>query len=510
MQPPSFVGQHERYQGIELNPDTGLWLARGVQSGRLVSVRVVTASEGYRPERVFREAKTLGEIQSSHIAKIIDFGQNPSRGDYYIIMDALVGITLERKVQMTQFNRLPQFEAISIFAQLIDALRLVHERSVIHRNIRPRAIVISPDQQVTLWDFGLVQTASSIQQGMLELLMSHAYMAPELVAGDMAVPQSDIYSVGAVLYFMLTGHPPFEAGDWITLAKKITHSEPVQLRWYRTDVIEPIETLLTRCMYKRPSQRFQSAADVLDWLKAERLNIHRDVKSYRLSQISKALEHDQLEKARDELKVLQRQYPKDRDVSRVARLVWQRWRTRKRTELEKHYALLIKYRKDRAYNKVIQSLKSMEAVMDEIKRENLEDERYLRNWHEKLEEIRREILIAQGVSFLSSSTTNRIYPMEKDVNFVGRRSKRGPSQIDVDLSAEPDFRTVSRQHAKIVRDGITWRIIHLSTVSITKVGGELVGPEGALLTDGAVVQLGKVQLSFHIRRNTSVHLEEEV
>ncbi len=508
MQSPSFVGQHERYQGIELNPDTGLWLARGVQSGRLVSVRVITASEGYRPERVFREAKTLGEIQSPHIAKIIDFGQNPTHGDYYIIMDALVGVTLERKVLTAKFNRLHQFEAISIFAQLMDALRLVHERNIVHRNIRPRAIVISPDQRVTLWDFGLVQTASSIQQGMLELLLSHAYMAPELVAGDRAVPQSDIYSVGAVLYFMLTGHPPFEAGDWITLAKKITQSEPVQLRWYRTDVIEPIDTLLTRCMHKRPSQRFQSAVDVLEWLKTERLNVHRDVKSYRLSQISKALEHDQLEKARDELNVLQRQFPKDRDVSRVARLVWQRWRTRKRSELEKHYGQLIKYRKERAYDKVIQALQSMEIVMEEIEREKLEDERYLRAWNEKLEDIRREILIAQGVSFLFSSATDRTYPMKKDVNFIGRKSKRGSPHVDVDLSSEPDSRTVSRQHAKIVRDGVTWRIVHLSTVSITKVGGEPVGPEGALLTDDALIQLGKVQLSFHVQRHTSAHPEE--
>ena len=504
----SFVGQHERYQGIELNPDTDLWLARGIQSGRLVSVRVVTASEGYRPERIFREAKILSEIQSPHIARIIDFGQNPAHSAYYIIMDALVGITLERKVLATKFHRLPQFEAIGIFGQLIEAIRLVHERNIFHRNIRPKAVIISPDQQITLWDFGLVQTASSMEQDMLELLMSHAYMAPELVAGDHAAPQSDIYAAGAVLYFMLTGHPPFEAGDWITLAKKITTAEPVQLRWYRSEVITPIETLLQRCMAKHPSQRFQTASDVLDWLKSERLSMHRDVKSYRLSQVSNALEHDQLEKARDELAILQRQFPKDRDITRVARLVWQRWRTRKRTELEKLYAKLIKARQDKSFDKVIQTLTAIEKVMDEIETEKLEDERYIRNWDEKLEEIRRELLIVQGISFLLSTATNRTYPMKEDVNFIGRKSKQGLSEIDVDLSHEPDARTISRRHAKIVRDGITWRIYHLSTVSITKVGGEPVGPDGAILTDGTVVQMGKVQLRFHVQRHTSIETEE--
>ena len=508
-QMPSFTGQTERYQAIEKNPDTGLWLARGHQSGRLASVRVVVASEGYRPDRVFREASILSEIRSPYLARIIDFGQNPTRNEYYIFMEALEGVSLNRKVGMAPLQRLSQFDALHIFSQILNALRPVHERNIIHRNIRPTAIVVSPENRITLWDFGLVQTPESIQQGMHELLLSHAYMAPELVSGDRARPATDIYSAGAVLYFMLTGHAPFEAGDWLTLARKLTTTQPLPVRWYRNDIIDPIEALVDRCLQKRPSQRFQSVEDALAWMQSEQLHMHRDVKSFRLSQINDALEHDQLEKAREEIFLLQRAFPRDRDVARVARLVWQRRRTQKRAEVEQIYASLLKARRDKAFRDVIRRLEDLDRVLDEIQHEQLEDDRYLRNWHDRLEAVRRELLIVQGISFLMSPVTNRTYPLQKDVNFVGRKAKQGSYPLDIDLSQEPDARTVSRRHAKIVRDGMTWRLHHLSTVSVTKVGGASVGPEGVELADGALVQFGKVQLRFHIKRNTSAPTEED-
>jgi len=494
-----FPGQTDTYEGIQRNQDTGLWLARGRDAGRLVSVRVISPGGGYRPGRVFNEARILKNLESPYVARILDFGQNTSAGEYYIFLEVLEGRTLERWVRSRPMSRLEQFEALQVFSQIVEGLSHVHAQNVVHRNLRPSNIVISPSREVKIWDFGIARSLEDGGVDVQTLLLSHAYLAPEQIEEGTADKRSDLYAAGGILYFMLAGHPPFEAGDWLSLARKIVSDAPLSIRWYRNDVVEEIDVITQRCMAKQPAKRFQSAQDLLSWIRSQGLNRHSDIRSYLLSKVGDYLKSGQIERARDEVQFLRERYPGDHDVTRVRRVVEQRWRTRRRGEVESTYAKIMQARERKDFAGMLQAIGRLESLLEHIESEGVEDRRYLQEWREKAEALRRDVTMAQGKAMLTSVSTGQQYLLTKEESIVGRSSK--DAAVDVDLSGEPENRTVSRKHARIVRDGVTWYIHHLSNVSPTIVGGTRAGTAPVELSDGVMLQLGKVKLHFSTSRD---------
>lgn len=210
--------------------------------------------------RFQREAKSVGQLQHRHILQVIDFDVE---GDiYYLVMEYIQGATLADYLAGKKI--LPVAQALHITAQLVDALNYAHQKGVIHRDIKPANIMLrhnDPDQMI-LTDFGLVRLADETNlTAKGTLIGTPAYMAPEAFRGESFNEQSDIYSLGVVLYQMVTGTKPY-SGDtpYAIISQHVSEPLPPP-RQFNPAIPEEVEQLLLKALAKNPKDRFRSAAE---------------------------------------------------------------------------------------------------------------------------------------------------------------------------------------------------------------------------------------------------------
>src|SRR5215212_3045135 len=166
------------------------------------------ASDEEFVERFKREARSAASLSHPHIVPIFDWGESED-GRYYITMEYLLSGTLKHHI--LQRGALPPQAAVEVALQIAKALRAAHERGVIHRDIKPRNILITDSGHVKVTDFGIAHAAEATTiSDVGDILGSAKYMSPEQAMGERVGPASDLYSLGVVLYEMLTGRVPFE------------------------------------------------------------------------------------------------------------------------------------------------------------------------------------------------------------------------------------------------------------------------------------------------------------
>ena len=229
-----------------------------------------------------QEARMAAQLHHQHIVEIYDVDTDAE----FIAMEFVDGGSL--KDLLIQHKRLPLEHAETIIKQLCHALHFAHQRGVLHRDIKPANIFITKKKQIKLGDFGIAH-ATQIEQNdftqMSAQIGTLPYMSPEQVRGERLTPASDLYAVGIVLYEMLTGQPPFLAGD-IAYHHLYTPPAPPGLS---TD----LDALMLRCLEKEPGKRFQSAEEFGHTLhvclkdQAERFEKYRDL--LRMAVIDNAL-----------------------------------------------------------------------------------------------------------------------------------------------------------------------------------------------------------------------------
>ncbi len=204
-------------------------------------------------ERFFQEAETASKLDHPNIVKIFDFGDED--GFLYLVMQYIQGDTLESILSFR--GKLTVKEALSITLQVLSALDYAHEKGLVHRDIKPANIMLNSEGKAFILDFGIAILAQDKRITKTRVAAgTPEYMAPEQFRGK-ADRRSDIYSVGAVLYEMLTGKTPFgDAKDVYELQYKILR-EPVP----PTGISDKIDKILENAMSKLPSQRFQTAHD---------------------------------------------------------------------------------------------------------------------------------------------------------------------------------------------------------------------------------------------------------
>ena len=209
------------------------------------------------------EAQSMKKLDHQNIVQVYDFGKEG--GLFYIAMTYAKGLTLSDLLR--KHRHLDIEEAILIVKQVARGLLYAHSKGVIHRDIKPSNIIVSPDNRVYITDFGISHNQGSERLTSTGTAMgTPEYMSPEQCQGDEITQQSDIYSLGVILYEMLCGDPPFTGSKPLEIAYKQVHSQPESPRTLRPEIPVAMENLILKCLRKNRSERFQGAAQFLEEL----------------------------------------------------------------------------------------------------------------------------------------------------------------------------------------------------------------------------------------------------
>jgi serine/threonine protein kinase len=207
-------------------------------------------------ERFRAEATNLARLNHPNVTTVYDLLEKGC--SLYIVMERVHGSTLEHTLRQCKAG-LGIAKSLAIFAQVADGLAYAHSKGIIHRDIKPANIMIAPSGLVKIMDFGIARLRDSdhmTKDG--QIIGTLAYMAPEQLRGEPADERSDLYSLGMVLYEMLTGSPPFAAASERELYQAQLRSKPRPLRDLLPDTDPRIDAALMRALAKKPNQRFTS------------------------------------------------------------------------------------------------------------------------------------------------------------------------------------------------------------------------------------------------------------
>jgi serine/threonine-protein kinase len=215
-------------------------------------------------KRLIQEAQAAGRLSHPNIVTIHSYGETD---DFqYICMEYITGKTLADILE--EENILPVEEAIEIIEQVLLALDKAHQEQIVHRDIKPSNIMVLPDKRAKVMDFGIAKIPSLSMTTTGTVLGTPYYMSPEQISGQKVDILSDIFSVGAVFYQMITGVRPFEGETTVTLAYKIVQVDPIPPRILRVHIPQEIENICKKALAKDPAQRFQSPLEMLEALRA--------------------------------------------------------------------------------------------------------------------------------------------------------------------------------------------------------------------------------------------------
>src|ERR687885_1052372 len=213
-------------------------------------------------ERFRREAQSAAALSHPNIVSIFDRGSSED-GTYYIAMEYLPGGTLKDRI--LRRGALPARTAAAVALQIAEALRCAHERGVIHRDIKPHNILITESGDVKVTDFGIARAASSSTMTRTGSILGTAhYISPEQAMGEPVSQGSDLYSLGVVLYEMLTGTLPYDAETPIGIAMKHVNGHLVPPRELNPDVPKGIDAITIRLLAKNPDERYSDAAELIE------------------------------------------------------------------------------------------------------------------------------------------------------------------------------------------------------------------------------------------------------
>jgi serine/threonine protein kinase len=257
---PTILG--DRYELLEKIGEGGMsyvYKARCQILDRIVAVKILKEefSNDYAFVGKFKtEALAAARLSHPNIVNIYDVGQQD--GVYYIVMEYVEGKTLKQVI--AEQAPLTVAKAVDIGVMICDGIQQAHEKGIIHRDIKPHNILITNNGIVKVADFGIAQAISkkTITFGG-NIVGSVHYISPEQAKGEPVTPATDIYSLGCVLYEMLTGKIPFDAESPVTVALKHIHDDPISPRQINERIPPALEGIIFQCMDKIPARRFASA-----------------------------------------------------------------------------------------------------------------------------------------------------------------------------------------------------------------------------------------------------------
>ena len=235
-----------------------VYLAEDSSLGRKVALKVMAeryAEDGEFVERFRREAQAAARLNHPNIIAVYDRGEADGRP--YIAMEYLQGRTLKQVIQKE--GPLPPERAIAVAMQVLSGLRYAHEHGVVHRDVKPHNVLVGDDGRIKVTDFGIAHAGDPQMTEVGSIVGTAQYLSPEQARGRSVGPQTDVYSLGVVLYEMLAGRVPFEGDSSVAIAMQHVSDEPPPLRSLVPDVPESLAMVVAHSMLKQPDQRYGSA-----------------------------------------------------------------------------------------------------------------------------------------------------------------------------------------------------------------------------------------------------------
>ena len=257
-----FGGRYELHRRLARGGMADVYLARDSLLDRPVALKVLFPEFAADPsfvQRFRREAQAAANLSHPNIVSVYDWGEEG--GTYFIVMEYVEGRSLAEIIR-TEGSLLPD-RAADITADIAAALSFAHRNGVIHRDVKPGNVLISPSGQVKVTDFGIARAVTT-QENLTQtgtVMGTATYFSPEQAQGSPVDPRSDVYSLGVVLYEMLCGRPPFSGDSPVAVAYKHVQEPPRPPRELTTHVPEPLEAVTMKALAKNPANRYASAED---------------------------------------------------------------------------------------------------------------------------------------------------------------------------------------------------------------------------------------------------------
>ena len=270
---------NERYkitERIGIGGMAEVYKAQDQVLGRTVAVKVMLPQYAADPEftaRFKQEAASAANLQSPYIVNVYDWGQDG--GTYFIVMEYVRGTDLKTAVQ--QRGAINQRKVAEIGSQVCQALSVAHGQDIMHRDIKPQNIMVQPDGNVKVMDFGIARAKNSVKAKTSSVLGTAHYISPEQAQGKELDGASDMYSLGCVLYEAATGQLPFDGPDAVSVAMRQVNEAPLPPSQVKPDISPDLEAIIMKAMEKNPANRFQTVRDMKhaldDFLMGRPLNL---------------------------------------------------------------------------------------------------------------------------------------------------------------------------------------------------------------------------------------------
>jgi Tol biopolymer transport system component/tRNA A-37 threonylcarbamoyl transferase component Bud32 len=268
--PPSLVERYRLTKELGRGGMATVYLAHDVKHHREVAVKVVhpAIASALGPERFLREIEIAARLRHPHIVPLYDSGE--SDGSLYYVMPYEPGLSLRQR--LTRDGSIPLDQAVLLLRDICDALAYAHERGIIHRDIKPDNVLLA-GRHALVTDFGVAKAVTPAGEQTLTgaglALGTPAYMAPEQITGDPDIDhRADIYAIGVLAYEILVGHPPFTGDGGHEVIAGHLSRPPAAVTTHRPEVPPPLAELVMKALEKRPADRWQSAAEMVQRLEA--------------------------------------------------------------------------------------------------------------------------------------------------------------------------------------------------------------------------------------------------
>jgi serine/threonine protein kinase len=264
----------ERFGRYEILTELGrgamgvVYKARDPKINRVVAVKTVSLA-GQPPEdeleyrgRFIREAEAAGRLSHPGIVTIFDVGEEPETHSPYIVMEYVGGKSLDALLS-EQDHKLPVEVAIQLALELAEALDCAHGQGVVHRDLKPANILLTEDGHAKIADFGIAKLNLANVTLAGRSLGTPAFMSPEQLNGEDVDGRSDLFSLGVILYTMLTGHRPFQGNSAVTVSFKVVNREPLPATLLDTQLPPGLDYIIGRAIAKDPAMRYQRGLEMV-------------------------------------------------------------------------------------------------------------------------------------------------------------------------------------------------------------------------------------------------------